>query len=43
MQKQLETGFDNWDWTIIPEGPDVFRVSFFTVGLCSVVSCTKTV
>lgn len=26
MQKQLETHFDNWEWTIIPEGPDVFRV-----------------
>jgi len=28
MQKQLETRFDNWEWTIIPEGPDAFRVSF---------------
>ena len=26
MQKQLEKRFDNWDWTIIPEGTDFFRV-----------------
>ncbi|DBA95782.1 TPA: hypothetical protein ACH3X1_001335 [Trebouxia sp. C0004] len=26
MQKQLEKRFDNWDWTIVPEGPDAFRV-----------------
>ena len=35
MQKQLETRFDKWEWTIIPEGPDVFRVSS-AAGLCSV-------
>ena len=27
MQKQLEKCFDNWDWTIIPEEPDIFRLS----------------
>jgi len=27
MQKQLEKRFDNWDWTIVPEEPDAFRVA----------------
>lgn len=27
MQKPLEKRFDAWDWTIIPEGPDDYRVS----------------
>ncbi|KAL0018083.1 hypothetical protein WJX77_010442 [Trebouxia sp. C0004] len=26
MQKQLEKRFDNWEWTIIPEGSELFRV-----------------
>ncbi len=31
MQKQLEKRFDNWEWTIVPEGPDAFRV-----GCCAI-------
>lgn len=38
MQKQLEKRFDNWDWTIVPEGPDAFRVGCFAVGLRKVIS-----
>ena len=26
MQPQLEKRFDNWEWTIVPERPDAFRV-----------------
>ena len=27
MQKRIETRFDSWEWTIVPEGADVFRVN----------------
>jgi len=37
MQKQLEKRFDNWDWTIVPEGLDAFRVGL-AVGLRKVIS-----
>ncbi len=37
MQKQLEKRFDNWDWTIVPEGQDAFRVGL-AVGLRKVIS-----
>ncbi len=28
MRKQLENTFDKWDWTIIPEGPDHYKVRY---------------
>ena len=37
MQKQLEKRFDNWDWTIVPEGPDAFWVGCLVVGLRKVI------
>lgn len=27
MQKQLEKEFDKWHWTVLPEGPDAFKVT----------------
>ena len=40
MQKQLEKRFDKWEWTIIPEGPELFRVGFVAVGLGIVGLCS---
>ncbi|KAL0018614.1 hypothetical protein WJX77_012142 [Trebouxia sp. C0004] len=40
MQKQLEKRFDNWDWTIVPEGPDAFRVEHEDVGVIEDVEYT---
>lgn len=27
MKMQLEKAFDKWHWTVLPEGPDVFKVT----------------
>ena len=39
MHKQLEKRYDNWEWTIVPEGPGAFGVNCgFALGLCKVIS-----
>ena len=41
MRKQLEVTFDKWDWTIIPEGPDHYKVRF--LASIAVLVCEKSI